>query len=891
MLDYINEDVTVDELFSKLTIPQIQNLNEEYKENGKLAKEDLRKLVSQHYRDLIRIAVDIGHMYTKSGHIEQDLCDLSLNSSKVITNETSIAKYNTTIRRRRLSALYKEEQNNIFRSIVNKKLLIFDLKLSSLSCKVPFEQTSVVVYYAKLFWTMEHVFADTLSVDTPSVQDFHRIRRNFIKYLESELASYSHLADHFLSRNGENFDITQRFNGEELLKAQDNQEVFDEENELDFDLDVKIDLHLMYRDDPNRYFNKIPPILNFLVAYLLINCSNKEFDSLTKVLDKFLELRFNFLESICTNLKKKFGELETFQQLSYAKIFFFIKNTCRYVHDYLLNENFKLKFSWRPTSVISLPALFDNKELEFDVTKEFSASHKESYEKACGKVAEFSSLLMGISSFAVKKASELSHGNYDELTNILILTFNYLLNLKYLTKNKRNLSMLEFFSANLARHGTNQDDAFVLIQGVVSRCDTVFDLQLQALYVEDVEKSIICIINEDVRAVKKGTQRGDFNLFSKDMNSLMDNDIDGYVHLLDRLSKDFVVSRINDNLLEWFDMVVAFLDLLEVEADNTWLRSKPKKQLQKMLESLDKLEKNQNDGLRTEFLSLMKEKFKYLNENFRKKFKHAIDLFLVKLQTCLSQNQDFCLKYYFLGLFSFVKDRLSYCVLKFPDLKGDIEDSLSSLDLMISSLVYEIVHVTPTRKVFNGDYFVNAFKRVLQESIEEAISKEIEIDSYAPRKLSSLLLTFTDKITHPSSNDLFQMTSYSDLFINRYVIEDFIKFKNEWILEDLILKSILERLHEIIDAYSRVYTSSESEKLKEKVLAQIFSFCLYLHCFTTKQPVNNLRDPPSQKYFNTLNNDPGLKDALKESTAEEVLSHVQDFYKGSQQMYIPLLLT
>lgn len=888
MLDYINERTTVDELFNRLTIPQIQKLNEEYRENGKLAKEDLRKLVSQHYRDLIRIAEDIGQMYSKSSHLEQDLCDLSLNPSKLIANETSVAKYNTTVRRKRISALYGEEQYKIFRSIVNNKLLIFDLKLSTSSHKVPFEQTSVVVYYAKLFWTMEHVFADTLSFDTPSVRDFHRIRRDFIQYLESELASYSHLKDHFLSKGGENFDVTQRFNGEALLKAQDKQEVFDEESELDdFDLDVKIDLHLMYRDDPNRYFNKIPPILNFIVAYLLINCSNKELDSLTKVLDKFLELRYNFLENICNDLKKQFGELETFPQLAYARIFFFIKNTCGYVHDYLLNENFKLKFSWRPSSLVSLPALLDNKELEFDVTKEFPTSHKESYEKARAKVAKFSSLLMDISGFAVKKASKLSHGNYNELTNILILTFNFLLNLKYLTKNKRNLSMLEFFSASLARHRSNQDDAFALIQEVVSRCDTVFVQQLQALYLEDMDESIMSVINDDIRTVKNGIQCGELKLFSKDTNNLMDNDIDGYVHLLDRLSKNFVVSKMNDKLLEWFDVVIALIDLLEIEVDKTWFKSKSKKQLQKMLESLSKLENNQNDGLRTDFLSLVNEKFKYLNENFRKKFKHAIGFFLTKLQNCLSHNQNFDLNYYFLGLLSLIKDRLSYCVLKFSVLRRDIEELTCNLDDMIRSLTCDIVRVTPTRKVFGGDYFVTVFKSILQESVEESMSKEIH--SYAPRKLSTLLLTLIDRLTHPSSNNLFQMTSYSDLFINKYVVEDFIKYKNEWILEELILKTILERLHEITDAYSG--KDCNTEKLKEKVSAQVFSFCLYLGCFTTKQPINDLKDPLVQRYLNILNDDPKLQNALKESTAEEVLSHVQDFYKGSKQIYIPLLLT
>lgn len=184
---------SVDDIFRQMSIPQIHKLSREYKLKIEKTKSDLHSLVGSKYRDLIKIAEDIDSMYLISSDVDLKLTDLSYQKSNFIpfSNSNSHAKFNTIVRANHAREARRSSRILILRDAVNNILEKFDLKLSINENGSPLVHTSNLIYYAKVYYTIESLFADLLERYSNLKQKFLRLKENFINYLENELSSYN----------------------------------------------------------------------------------------------------------------------------------------------------------------------------------------------------------------------------------------------------------------------------------------------------------------------------------------------------------------------------------------------------------------------------------------------------------------------------------------------------------------------------------------------------------------------------------------------------------------------------------------------------------------------------------------------------------------------------
>ncbi|KAG7665473.1 uncharacterized protein J8A68_001161 [[Candida] subhashii] len=280
---------SVDDMFTHLNISQIKLLNSEYQQKIQQTKADLHSLVGSKYRDLIKIAEDIDHMYAVSRSSDTKISNLSYEQSKFVSfYDDNFGKFDSQLRNQQAQQARSNSRGTIVRNIINKKLAKLDHKITTDRTKSPLFHTSNFMYYAKVFYTIEQTFPDILENNSSIHDEFYKLKKNLSNYLEYEIASYNFVDSVIHSANRDRFIWSQRLKLEELvtnnvslllqddyglLDDEDTLDEDDNEEDVDFCLD-KFEIDEVVNSKIESYDRNTLPINNYLLTYTILNKNN-----------------------------------------------------------------------------------------------------------------------------------------------------------------------------------------------------------------------------------------------------------------------------------------------------------------------------------------------------------------------------------------------------------------------------------------------------------------------------------------------------------------------------------------------------------------------------------------------------------------------------------------
>lgn len=300
----------VDEIFTKLDISQIHQLNKKYRNIIDDTKSNLHDLVGSKYRDLIKIAEDIGDIYQHSSDIDLKVQQLSYKPTKFISIYLdNYGKFDSYMRKQNALQSQKDSRSIIVRNVINKKLRKLDQKIKL--GKSPLVHTSNFIYYAKVYHTIEKAFLDIIEKDNNINEKYYELKRNFKNYLEYEISAYN-LPESILHAN-DKFKFNQRLNSKELImnnpqvllqddldlefeeediEAEEEQDDTDEarNSENAFEVDEVVNSKL------ESYDRNTLALTNYLISYTILTGKSNLTES------KFIELRFLFLQNLFKQL-------------------------------------------------------------------------------------------------------------------------------------------------------------------------------------------------------------------------------------------------------------------------------------------------------------------------------------------------------------------------------------------------------------------------------------------------------------------------------------------------------------------------------------------------------------------------------------------------------------
>lgn len=190
-------------------------------------------------------------------------------------------------------------------------------------------------------------FGDTLETDKHLANKLAAFKASFVSYLEAELSSYNAFSLTSYSNDAGKYKPSQKLIWEDIISRANSYLVSDDLDDLNEDEDEEEDVRLHDTDynedsDPedalHETYNKgSSPIVNYLIAYIILNHNNEELDTLTKVHDNFVKLRYDYLDKILSKILSA-SEPENTYNINFYKIFKYIENTCDYISKYFNTE-------------------------------------------------------------------------------------------------------------------------------------------------------------------------------------------------------------------------------------------------------------------------------------------------------------------------------------------------------------------------------------------------------------------------------------------------------------------------------------------------------------------------------------------------------------------------
>lgn len=353
-------DSSIDELFAKYTVPQLQKLQHGYQRDVEKAKTDLHHLVGGKYRDLIRIAEVIESMNLNSHQINTKLTDLSYKPAQYVSfGSNPHSKYDKYTRKLQAQLSRQSSQKTIINNIINNKLIGFDLLLQ----KDSLVSTAPLVHYAKVYHTIEAMFKEDFQRETHAAKHFKKLKDNFIAYIERKLSI-------FIS-TGETFQISGFLTDEEDLLHESADSPLSVENFKSSEKNIfEGDTDELSEDE---YFNSLlkastSAVVNFLAAYIIINNSNDDFANLSQIAERFVSLRLEFL----SGLAKRCYDDHKAENLSFFQINQFAETTIACTEELILDiksEVFNLLRAnsvWNASDLIGFHGWFDSKNVELN---------------------------------------------------------------------------------------------------------------------------------------------------------------------------------------------------------------------------------------------------------------------------------------------------------------------------------------------------------------------------------------------------------------------------------------------------------------------------------------------------------------------------------------------
>lgn len=362
-------DFSVDEIFSKYSVAQVQKLQLEYKSNVARAKDDLHRLVGEKYRDLIRIAEDIEGMSAISQTVDSQLSDLSYKPSKYVPfGANPLSKFDSVLRNDRAKIARSRSGKTILNNVINNKLIGLDLKLKTNMLK----RSSTLVFMAKLYYTIGVTFKQTL-LESPHVStNLLILKQNFVKHLEHKIATASTSSGTLLAES-EIFSHKSKASYEDEFDVYDDAYGEDEEVEFSDSEDDEYVVKLATK------FSSSSPMVNYIIAYIVVNRDNETLNSLKTIAERIVSLRLAYLRDRLLSALKA-AKITATIKVDFFPIFTYIEMTCHFANKFFLSSdsssNDLLKLlrripNWNASDLIGFHNWFEQEQISFN-DKEYS---------------------------------------------------------------------------------------------------------------------------------------------------------------------------------------------------------------------------------------------------------------------------------------------------------------------------------------------------------------------------------------------------------------------------------------------------------------------------------------------------------------------------------------
>lgn len=543
-------DLSIDEIFTRNSVHSVRNLHREYNASVNKAKADLHSLVGRKYRDLIQIAEDIEKMNGMSKSIDDKLTNLSYRTSNhVLFGSNSFAKFDSKLREENAKSARLASKHTIFNSIVNNQLLAFDLKLQGTS----HISSRNLVNMAKVYFTVETVFKTKDADVDLTRKSLEQYKSRFNSYLENKIASELPNLSSF-----EKLKVT-------IISSSNSQWL-----ELDaFDLDGSLDEEQEdYSDEEGsgetatkRYFGgSSSPMSNYTVAYIILNESNGNFQSLEQVARKIIGLRFDYLRSLLSSALEK--EAGNPWNINFSFIIAFTESTYAYVRKYFLDSGSSnvvvtlvRTSSWKASESIGFHNWFEADNIVLN-SKNYVALQADFLNSPESRNNSFMDYLIQIFTDIVTKSNKLDPLKQADRAMSLLHNFVIACRKAEVTaeSNDNPSFTIELFALSNLPHR--------LLKFVVS-----FIQDLLANEKDFIAGKLLTQIKNNLEDASK-LDAFNTDLFERNVINLIDDDFEKYFgQVLASSSSDFNDERGNgtdacDNLKIWFREQKSLLDLI-----------------------------------------------------------------------------------------------------------------------------------------------------------------------------------------------------------------------------------------------------------------------------------------------------------------------------------------
>ncbi|CAK9435523.1 uncharacterized protein LODBEIA_P02500 [Lodderomyces beijingensis] len=760
---------SIEDIFVKSSIPEIQQLSKQYNSVLASTKNDLHQLVSLKYRDLVKIAEDIGNVHLQAAGIDSGLQGLSYKPCRFVSPyNDNYHKFDSSVRREKAKQAQLDSRSVIARNLIVNKLgklenLIKDYSNSNL-------RTSSLIYYTKVLQTIEATFKDVLeSKEKVLIAKVARIRADLIKFLEYAMSAYNspvtslNTSDRFSAKQRITSDAL-RFKNEIDRYDSDDEAVSSDDDDDDNNNDDDVNKDVEDEDGGKAEAKKSNggtkyshfasahvqgqntlPICNVLVCYTALVGPQKD------IKKTFLEMRIDYLQHLVDEAGEDLTRLNQYQVLRY------LENTCRYIETYFDDQHSEyfrlirdLNKPWKADTILGCREWYENVDVNFKV-----AAH--------GEVdsASTSTLFELIPKFL---DSFLDLGNAQDFTNSDSLTYYtlvYMTFVRSLEKIENSVSQSVGGESRLLRSICDYDLVSKFSARLFQAMDGFYKAHLDRLNKEEG------ILGNVQKSTSEPTSTNDSSFFSPDLVNLMDNDIDSYVEKI--VTKNAKLSSSTSSSPDAIAELRAWMEKFESLNQVTMQMSEPKPDFRtfnaviyRELPMLYRTLQSDKVTWGSFSASSLKENITQLQSEIHALFAKEIEVFVDQLVKTASKLGSGSQLLYLAGLFSSLKRDLEHQSM--PEMVSKIDAAC----LKIFSIVVELI--ASKRKEKLVDIITVKFAKEYDDSADLPTRPSLKLAS----ELYELAREFMEHTQSLPNDEI-------DLFSRSNVTDLFVKVKDNWL--------------------------------------------------------------------------------------------------------------
>lgn len=861
----------VEDIFTQYLIPQIQKLSKNYRDDAERAKNDLFKLVGHKYRDLVEIAEDIRTMYRDSMEVNERLSSLAYSklNFKDFTNTNQFARFDSDVRKIHAQKSRVNGKTTILKNLIYDRLVSIDLGLKTNVDNSVIDETSQLqayINYSKIYFTIESVFADIFQADIYLKGKFDYLKSRFKSHLEVLIAEHNSWVGSFGSQGTALHSLIRHYNMSIDIGLEELSEIILE--------DVDIEDSQLHSNGPPR---QVQPLVSILCAYVILNLKDPELDTITKIFEKFAEIRTSYVSSLISNPVPS-SSMDSNIEYDFLKLFLYIENTCNYIKTYFDSPTLRSNLvstlkqnteNWSAADVIGFRNWFETDTVKFN-HQLYEVRIPESSLEAVNDVVVTSVKLV---STLCDSLLEQAQSSLSEEKTLIIqaqkLCYNFFIDLTNLCR----FCYGQGGKCNVVR--LLQDNGLLssVLQNVGSSISTVYDVHLNRLMQDsnDEPKGGLCstlttLSHNSIHSA----------LFSQPLFDMLDNSVEMYLETVhDIATSTFFIPKSaalgSAQVEQWFTKAGLLHNLLGLTSDEKVVHGESRYNLLDLAEQLNEFDASKP------FSGLVNKEVNSLRDGILQKLWTRIEKFVdyvVRIFEVQDEKNDINTRYDFLRILLSLEENLRLLLSRLPD--ANTHDSSSIANKIEASCRKNITLI-----------FEQSLKHPIATQFQEGLNGYLNNKSARCGPSNQ----FTGLIYHLSSvflspTDQRETSEYENiqLYQSSVVKSEFTKLKREWIVSKLIKKLVEKLKNDSAQKEEEPADKNGAETNGTHKASKNEPDCIRL--LTDIQFLLSLvhEESSTSSYIAEA----GI--SISEEAVDKIKKDVSEFYASSKHVFLPLLI-